>query len=203
RGEQPALPLIGDEAFEVLTPRLEPADPRGAGDSMMAGIAAGLASGEPVADAIRTGAAAGALNVTRHGLGTGQPEAVAELKQRIRLVPIGRGEATKARTTPEELAERIRRRGPGSWAPTMRGSARMGSGGWPRLPGAPAWRWSSPRRWPSRRAAAPRSSRLSGTAGSRWTTATCPVWTGSPRTRSPHHRRSSRSSRPGARSAPS
>src|SRR6266498_1560445 len=55
RAEQPALALIGDEAVEVVTPQLEPADPREAGASTTAGIAASLGQGEGVADAIRTG----------------------------------------------------------------------------------------------------------------------------------------------------
>ncbi len=116
RAEQPALALIGDEAVEVVTPQLEPADPRGAGDSTTAGIAASLAQGEGVADAIRTGAAAGALNVTRHGLGTGRSEAVAQLKTRVQLVAIRttrkgetRGEGADVQMTPDQLAERMRR----------------------------------------------------------------------------------------------
>jgi 1-phosphofructokinase len=116
RAEHPALALIGDEAVEVVTPRLEPADSRGAGDSTTAGIAASLANGDGMADAIRTGAAAGALNVTRHGLGTGRSEAVAELRQRVRLVPIRttrngepRGEGADVQTSPDQLAERMRR----------------------------------------------------------------------------------------------
>lgn len=116
RAERPALALIGDEALEVVTPQLEPADPRGAGDSMTAGIAASLAYGDSVADAIRTGAAAGALNVTRHGLGTGQQDAVAQIKDRVRLLPIrttrqgqGRGEGPDVHATPEQLAEWMRR----------------------------------------------------------------------------------------------
>jgi 1-phosphofructokinase len=117
RAERPALALIGDEVFEVVTPRLEEADPRGAGDSTTAGIAASLAYGDSVPDAIRTGVAAGALNVTRHGLGTGRRDAVAQIKERVRLVPIwstkdgqARGEGPDVQATPEQLAERVRRR---------------------------------------------------------------------------------------------
>jgi 1-phosphofructokinase len=117
RAEEPAIALLGDEAVEVVTPQLEPADPRGAGDSMTAGVAASLAYGESVADAVRTGAAAGTLNVTRHGLGTGHPDAVAHLRERVRLVPIRttrdgqpRGEGPDVQATPDELAERMRRR---------------------------------------------------------------------------------------------
>jgi 1-phosphofructokinase len=37
---------------------------------------------------VRTGAAAGALNVTRHGLGTGRVDAVQVLTERVRLTPV-------------------------------------------------------------------------------------------------------------------
>jgi 1-phosphofructokinase len=117
RSEHPALALIGDEVYEVVAPRLEPVDASGAGDSMTAAIVAGLARDESVPDAIRTGAAAGALNVTRHGLGSGQREAVMELRGRVRLQPVretgalrGIWEGSHLRASPEELAERIRPR---------------------------------------------------------------------------------------------
>ena len=88
RAERPALALLDDGVFEVVMPALEVADPRGAGDSMTAGVAAVLARGGDLATAVRTGAAAGALNVTRHGLGTGRAKAVAELLDRVELVPL-------------------------------------------------------------------------------------------------------------------
>ena len=52
---------------------------------MTAGVASVLAKGGDLVDAVRTGAAAGALNVTRHGLGTGASEAIAELIGHVRL----------------------------------------------------------------------------------------------------------------------
>lgn len=82
------LALIADEMYEVAGPRLAPADTRGAGDSMTAGVAAVLALGGDLREAVRTGAAAGALNVTRHGLGTGHVDAVAVLTDRVQLTPI-------------------------------------------------------------------------------------------------------------------
>ena len=59
--------------------------PRGAGDSMTAGVAAMLARGGTLDDAVRTGAAAGALNVTRHGLGTGGADQIERLAERVRI----------------------------------------------------------------------------------------------------------------------
>ena len=83
RATEPLLLLDADGFVEVEPPRLEVADTRGAGDSLTAGISAGLARGEDVRDAIVTAAAAGALNVTRHGLGTGEPEAIARLREAV------------------------------------------------------------------------------------------------------------------------
>jgi 1-phosphofructokinase len=88
RAEEPALALVDDEILEVRMPRLEAADPRGAGDSMTAGVAAVLARNGSLHDALRTGAAAGAVNTTRHGLGTGRADAIGELVDRVRLDPV-------------------------------------------------------------------------------------------------------------------
>lgn len=83
RATEPLLLLDADGFVEVESPRLEVADTRGAGDSLTAGISAGLARGEDVREAIVTAAAAGALNVTRHGLGTGDPEAITRLREGV------------------------------------------------------------------------------------------------------------------------
>ncbi|MEE6307081.1 PfkB family carbohydrate kinase [Plantactinospora veratri] len=104
RAEEPALVLIDGEVAQLDMPRLEVADPRGAGDSMTAGVAAVLARGDDLRLAIRTGAAAGALNVTRHGLGTGRPDAIAGLVDRVTLAPMRVDQ--QDRLTPEELAHR-------------------------------------------------------------------------------------------------
>lgn len=89
RADQPALALLDGELLEVVMPQLEAADHRGAGDSMTAGVAAVLAAEGDLRRAVRTGAAAGALNVTRHGLGTANAEAVAEMVEHVRLRPLG------------------------------------------------------------------------------------------------------------------
>jgi 1-phosphofructokinase len=115
RAERPAVALLENTVYELVTPRLEPADPRGAGDSLTAGLAASLAAGDAIGEAVQAGAAAGALNVTRHGLGTGEPGAVTQLRERVRLVPVGSrppeaGEPTDApdiRATPQDLAHRV------------------------------------------------------------------------------------------------
>jgi 1-phosphofructokinase len=115
RAHRPAVALIDDTIYELVTPRLEPADPRGAGDSLTAGLAASLAEGGAITEAVQAGAAAGALNVTRHGLGTGEPGAVSQLRERVRLVPVGnrapegreRSDAPDIRATPADLAHRV------------------------------------------------------------------------------------------------
>jgi 1-phosphofructokinase len=98
RADEPALALLDGTVYEVVMPKLEAAEPRGAGDSMTAGVAAVLARGGDLATAVRTGAAAGALNVTRHGLGTGRADAISQMVEHIELRPLdvperGRAEA--------------------------------------------------------------------------------------------------------------
>ena len=89
RADKPALAMIDDEAFEVRMPKLAVADHRGAGDSLVAGVVSTLVNGGDMRAAIKAGAAAGALNVTRHGLGTGRADAISELAKRVELEPLG------------------------------------------------------------------------------------------------------------------
>lgn len=89
-GAAPALALFDDDEgegsiVEIVMPKLEPADPTGAGDSMTAGMVAALASGRTLRESLQMGAACGALNVVRHGLGTGGAKAVATLAERVEL----------------------------------------------------------------------------------------------------------------------
>ena len=84
-GDERSLVLTDGRLVRIIGPKLEPVETRGAGDSLTAGVAAGLARGLPVLDAARIGAAAGALNVTRHGLGSGTKDQIERL---IELVTI-------------------------------------------------------------------------------------------------------------------
>lgn len=83
RAAEPALVVHSGKEFTVDAPVLHPVDSSGGGDSMTAGIAAGLAQGEDVPSVLRLGAAAGAINVTRHGLGTGSGASVRALVERV------------------------------------------------------------------------------------------------------------------------
>jgi 1-phosphofructokinase len=79
RGTRGTLVLSRGRAVRVTAPRVEVRDHRGAGDSVTAGIAAGLARGESFLEAVRLGVAAAALNVTRRGLATGRASDIEEL----------------------------------------------------------------------------------------------------------------------------
>jgi 1-phosphofructokinase len=107
RSHQPLLLLADDEFTEVTTPTMEVADTRGAGDSLTAGVASAIAAGAPIAEAILVGAAAGALNVTRHGLGTGDAEAIEALKSRVIARPFGAKPEPGGSVSPAGLAERV------------------------------------------------------------------------------------------------
>jgi 1-phosphofructokinase len=88
RAGDPALALVGERVVEIRAPRLEAVDHRGAGDSMTAGLAVALGRGDDVTDALRFGAAAGALNVTRHGLASGDREGISSLAHQVEIVDL-------------------------------------------------------------------------------------------------------------------
>ncbi|TDE02597.1 PfkB family carbohydrate kinase [Jiangella asiatica] len=109
RAEEPLLVLAGDTVSEVRMPKLQAADTHGAGDSLTAAVAATLAKGGSIEEAVRLGAAAGMLNVTRHGLGTGDVEAVLKLRDLVTVTAVGSSSrGPSARMTPRDLAERAR-----------------------------------------------------------------------------------------------
>lgn len=85
RSDEPAMALTGDRLVDVHAPSLHAVDESGGGDALTAGVATALARGNSFDDALRLGVAAGTLNVTRHGLGTGERMAVERL---VRLVEV-------------------------------------------------------------------------------------------------------------------
>ena len=72
-------------------PHFEPVDEHGAGDSLFAGIGVGMGGGLPVEVAVKLGVAAGALNVARHGLGTGHLREITSLSEQVRIDPLQSG----------------------------------------------------------------------------------------------------------------
>jgi 1-phosphofructokinase len=87
RGEQPALALVGERAWWLTPPRLEHGYREGCGDAMLGALAAGWAQGEELERALMVGAAAGAANFLRHGLGSASREVVERLVDSVVLEP--------------------------------------------------------------------------------------------------------------------
>jgi 1-phosphofructokinase len=89
RASEPAL-LIGEgpAPFELTAPSFEALDHSGTGDSMFAATGVGLARGMEMLDALRLGMAAGALNATRRGLGTGTRQEIEHLASHVAVRPL-------------------------------------------------------------------------------------------------------------------
>lgn len=88
RAEEPAMVVRGEEAWELIPPRFERGAREGCGDSMMGGLAACMAAGLGWEETLRTGAAAGAANFLRNGLGSADRGVVEELARRVELRPL-------------------------------------------------------------------------------------------------------------------
>lgn len=104
RAGEATLLVTAHSSRLLVGPVVTPLDHRGAGDSMTAGVAVALGRGASVGEAARLGAAAGALNVTRRGLGTGRREQVERFAGRIGIEDVpdendgGRGPGRAAGT---------------------------------------------------------------------------------------------------------
>ncbi len=85
RGTRPTLALMDDVTYRVTGPELEPADYRGAGDSMTAALAAGMRRRLGAEDSLRLASGAGAANVTRHGLGSASDDLIPRLAERVEI----------------------------------------------------------------------------------------------------------------------
>jgi 1-phosphofructokinase len=88
RGEEPTLALLGGELVAACFPVTRSGDSHGAGDSLTAGVAATLATGGGLRDALRLGTAAGTLNAARRGLGTGRRGDIAAVARQVEIVPL-------------------------------------------------------------------------------------------------------------------
>jgi 1-phosphofructokinase len=85
RAGDPAYVLHEGRELELVPPKFDRGAREGCGDSMMGGIAAGLATGLSMSDALVLGAAAGAANFLRHGLGTGSADVVRDMVRSVHL----------------------------------------------------------------------------------------------------------------------
>jgi 1-phosphofructokinase len=81
RGDEPVLAAVGARTYRLDGPSLEVVEARGSGDSMTAALAAGLALGLDAEEMLRLAVAAGAVNVTRHGLGGADGDVVRRLAE--------------------------------------------------------------------------------------------------------------------------
>lgn len=108
RAGDPLLLADDDGVIQVTSPPFEEHESRGAGDSLTAGVVAALTRGERPREAIALGAAAGALNVTRHGLGTGDADVIESLRGKVVFheLPVADadGRGPEGRVSPDGLA---------------------------------------------------------------------------------------------------
>lgn len=88
RAEAPAVVVRGDDAWELIPPRFERGAREGCGDSMMGGLVACMAKDVEWEETLRIGAAAGAANFLRSGLGSGSRSVVDDLARRVELRPL-------------------------------------------------------------------------------------------------------------------
>ena len=103
RAGEPAFFLGDSGALEIAPPRFTRGTREGCGDSMMGGIAAALALGKDLREALVQGTAAGAANFLRHGLGTGSRASIAELESSVRIRPVDQN--GRSTGSPETIAE--------------------------------------------------------------------------------------------------
>ena len=83
-----ALASLDGDHYRVRLPEFDPADHRGAGDSMTAGLTAAMLRNLSAAETLKLASAAGAANVTRHGLGSASTNLIAELAERVEVEKI-------------------------------------------------------------------------------------------------------------------
>ena len=79
RAHQPTLASINGRRVRVIPPTFEAVEAKGGGDSYTAAMAAAVAHGRTMVDALTLGAAAGSLNVTRRGLASGRQDLIERL----------------------------------------------------------------------------------------------------------------------------
>jgi len=85
RAGEPTVALVGGHRYLVAAPSLEIVEARGSGDSMTAALAAGVALGLDPEAMLRLAVAAGAVNVTRHGLGGADAGVVRDVAETVEV----------------------------------------------------------------------------------------------------------------------
>jgi len=88
RAEGGALAKLDGRLLRASGPEMTPIDPSGAGDSMTAALAFARATGRAPEETLKLAVAAGAMNVTRHGLGSGDAEAIERLAVNVEVEEI-------------------------------------------------------------------------------------------------------------------
>jgi 1-phosphofructokinase len=83
RRERGLLACIDGTYLRAKSPELSVADPRGAGDSMTAALAIGRLDELDAVDSLRLATAAAAVNVTRHGLASGDGATIEKIMPHI------------------------------------------------------------------------------------------------------------------------
>jgi 1-phosphofructokinase len=86
--EDATLACLGDSWYRIQQPTLQVADHRGSGDSMTAALAVAVARGMDEVEMLALGAAAGAANAVRHGLGNADRDLIVQLASRIQVEKI-------------------------------------------------------------------------------------------------------------------
>lgn len=85
RAHRPCLAYVGERWMTATTPTLQELDHRGAGDSMTAALAVALVRQLSPVETLRLATAAGAANVTRHGLASSDVNLVAHLADLVEI----------------------------------------------------------------------------------------------------------------------
>ena len=88
QAERGAIVELNGRILRARPPILRAVDPRGSGDSMTAALAAAILRGLDGETAIRLACAAGAANVTRHGLGSASAGLIDQLAEQVRVEPL-------------------------------------------------------------------------------------------------------------------
>ena len=88
QAEQGAIVALNGRLFKARPPILRAVDHRGSGDSMTAALTAALLRGIDAETAVRLACAAGAANVTRHGLGSASAGLIEQLAHHVRIEPL-------------------------------------------------------------------------------------------------------------------